>query len=97
MAPEQLRRPARHEDVPELDAAVALLAAWVTELASTERIDKRLLATRDDVKDLVYGRPSRLDHGWRAARCGQELRKVLDGRAVIRLVDGGRHLRLEDD
>lgn len=96
LAPEQLRRPPRHEDVPELDAAVSLLSAWVTELATAERIDKRLLATRDDVKDLVYGRPSRLDHGWRAALCGQELRKVLEGRAVVRLVDGGRHLRLED-
>ena len=97
MEPEQLRRPPRYEDVPELDAAVSLLSAWVTELATAERIDKKLLATRDDVKDLVYGRPCRLDHGWRAALCGKELRKVLDGKAVVRLVDGGRHLRLEDD
>lgn len=97
MPAEQLRRPPRHEDVPELDAAVSLLSAWVTELATAERIDKRLLATRDDVKDLVYGRPSRLDEGWRAALCGRELRKVLDGKAVVRLVDGGRHLRLEED
>jgi len=96
MAPEALRRPQRHQDVPELDAAVSLLSAWVTELATTERIDKKLLATRDDVKDLVYGRPSRLDDGWRAALCGRELRKVLDGEVVVRLVDGGRHLRLED-
>jgi len=95
--PEQVRRPPRHEDVPELDAAVALLSAWVTELATAERIDKKLLATRDDVKDLVYGRPSRLDDGWRAEHCGRELRKVLEGRAVVRLVDGGRRLRLEDD
>ncbi len=95
--PEQVRRPPRHEDQPELDAAVALLSAWVTELATAERIDKKLLATRDDVKDLVYGRPSRLDLGWRAERCGHELRKVLEGRAVVRLVDGGRRLRLEED
>jgi len=95
--PEQVRRPPRHEDLPELDAAVALLSAWVTELATADRIDKKLLATRDDVKDLVYGRPSRLDDGWRAERCGRELRKVLEGRAVVRLVDGGRRLRLEED
>jgi len=96
MAPEELRRPPRTDDVPELDAAVSLLSAWVTELATAEGIDKRLLATRDDVKDLVYGRPSRLDDGWRAALCGHDLRRVLEGRAVIRLVDGGRHLRLEN-
>ena len=97
MAAEQLRRPPRHDEAPELDAAVSLLSAWVTELATAERLDKKLLATRDDVKDLVYGRPSRLDHGWRASLAGHELRKVLEGRAVVRLVDGGRHLRLEDD
>ena len=97
MDPEQLRRPPRYEEVPELDAAVSLLSAWVTELATAERIDKKLLATRDDVKDLVYGRPCRLDRGWRAELCGTELRKVLDGKAVVRLVDGGRHLRLADD
>ncbi|MFM8304595.1 MAG: ribonuclease D [Actinomycetota bacterium] len=97
MDPAQVRRPPRYEDVPELDAAVSLLSAWVTELATAQRIDKKLLATRDDVKDLVYGRPGRLDDGWRAALCGRELRKVLDGKAVVRLVDGGRHLRLEDD
>jgi ribonuclease D len=93
--PELLRRPPKHEELPELDAAVSLLSAWVTELATTERIDKKLLATRDDVKDLVYGRPCRLDQGWRATLCGQGLRKVLSGDAVVRLVDGGRHLRLE--
>ncbi len=91
----ELRRPPRRDDVPELDAAVALLAAWVSELATSERIDKRLLATRDDVKDLVYRRPSRLDDGWRAQLAGRELRRLLDGEAVIRLTDGGRHLRME--
>ena len=95
MEPDRLRRPPKHEDIPELDAAVSLLSAWVTELASSERIDKKLLGTRDDVKDLVYGRPCRLDQGWRAGLCGQGLRKVLAGEAVVRLVDGGRHLRLE--
>lgn len=97
MTPDELKRPQRRNDVPELDAAVSLLSAWVTELATAQRIDKKLLATRDDVKDLVYGRTSRLDEGWRATLCGRELRKVLEGRAVVRLVDGGRHLRLEDD
>lgn len=91
----ELRRPPRRDDVPELDAAVALLAAWVSELATSERIDKKLLATRDDVKDLVYRRPSRLDDGWRAQLAGRELRRLLDGEAVIRLTDGGRHLRME--
>ena len=49
------------------------------------------------MKALVYGRPSRLDAGWRAGRSpATGLHRLLDGEAVIRLTDGGRHLRLED-
>jgi ribonuclease D len=92
----RLRLPLRYEDRPELDAAVALLTAWVAELASRERIDKKLLATRDDITSLVYGRPSRLDDGWRATLAGNGLRRLLSGDGVLRLADGGRHLILED-
>jgi hypothetical protein len=90
-----LRLPEKYDEGPELDAAVSLLVAYVGELARAERLEKQLLATRDDVRALVYGRPGRLDEGWRAALAGQSLRKVLDGEAVIRLVDGGRHIKLE--
>ena len=82
-------------DVPDLDAAVSLLVAWVAELASAERIDRQLLATRDDVKALVHGRPSRLDEGWRSQLAGAGLHRLLSGEAVIRLADGGRRLRME--
>ncbi len=90
-----LRQPDRADDGPELDAAVSLLVAYVGELARAERIEKQLLATRDDVKALVYGRPGRLDSGWRASLAGETLRRILDGDAVIRLVDGGRHIQME--
>jgi ribonuclease D len=96
MPPSALRLPEKYDDGPELDAAVSLLVAYVAELARAERIEKQLVATRDDVKALVYGRPSRLDEGWRAALAGKGLRKLLDGEAVIRLVDGGRHIQLEE-
>jgi ribonuclease D len=96
MTKAELRRPARFDDAPEFGAAVALLVAWVAEVAASEQIDRQLLATGDDVKALVYGRPSRLDTGWRAALAGGSLRRLLDGAAVVRLVDGGRHIRLED-
>jgi ribonuclease D len=93
---DRLRLPEKFDDGPELDAAVALLVAYVAELARAERVEKQLLATRDDVKALVYGRPSRLDAGWRAQIAGDQLHRLLDGQAVIRLTDKGRHLRLED-
>jgi ribonuclease D len=96
MPASSLRMPDKPEDGPEMEAAVALLVAYVAELARSQRIEKQLLATRDDVKALVYGRSGRLDSGWRAEVAGAGLRRLLDGEAVIRLTDRGRHLRLED-
>jgi ribonuclease D len=95
MPNQTLRVPEKYDDGPELDAAVALLAAYVAELARAQRLEKQLLATRDDVKALVHGRPSRLDSGWRAEVAGDALHRLLDGQAVIRLTDG-RRLTLED-
>ena len=95
MPASDLRLPEKFDEGPELDAAVSLLVAYVAELARAERIEKQLVATRDDVKALVYGRPGRLDEGWRAALAGAGLHKLLDGEAVIRLVDGGRRIQLE--
>ena len=90
-----LRVPPRLDDDPALDAAAGLLTAWTGQVAAAERIEPRLLATRDDVKAVVNGRPSRLDQGWRADVIGDRLRELLQGDAVLRLVDGGRRLRLE--
>jgi len=95
MPKQRLRVPEKFDDGPELDAAVALLVAYVAELARAERLEKQLLATRDDVKALVYGRPSRLDDGWRAEIAGAALHRLLEGEAVIRPTDRGRRLRLE--
>src|SRR5258708_29713276 len=52
MPREQLRLPEKYDDGPELDAAVALLVAYIAELARAERLEKQLLATREDVRAL---------------------------------------------
>ncbi len=96
MPTSELRMPEKLDDGPELEAAVALVVAYIAELARSQRIERQLLATRDDVKALVNGRPSRLDSGWRREVAGDRLHRLLDGEAVIRLTDGGRHLRLEE-
>jgi ribonuclease D len=96
MPSSELRLPEKLDDGPELEAAVALVVAYVAELARSKRIERQLLATRDDVKALVNGRPSRLDTGWRREVAGDRLHRLLDGKAVIRLTDGGRHLTLEE-
>ena len=91
----ELRVPPKFQDDAALDAAVGLLSAWTGQVASGEGIDARLLATRDDVRALVNGRPSRLDGGWRGAIVGDRIRDLLAGDSVLRLVDGGRRVQLE--
>jgi ribonuclease D len=91
----ELRSPPKHGDDSGLDAAVGLLTGWAAQVASGERVDARLLATRDDVKALVNGRPSRLDDGWRAEMLGRDLHALVHGDAVVRLVEGGRRLQVE--
>jgi ribonuclease D len=90
-----LRSPPRHGDDSALDAAVGLLTGWAAQVASGEKVDARLLATRDDVKALINGRPSRLDDGWRAAMLGDDLHALVNGDAIVRLVEGGRRLQVE--
>lgn len=46
--------------------AVALVSAFVGDLAHRQKIDKVLLATREDLELLLAGIPSRLDSSWRA-------------------------------
>lgn len=90
-----LRQPPKHSgDDPALDAAVALLAAWTGQVAGAEGVESRLLATRDDVRALVNGRPGRLDAGWRAEMVGDRVRHLMSGEAVLRLVDGGRRVEI---
>ena len=95
MSPSDLKLPPKHSADPSLDAASGLLTGWTSQVAENERIDPRLLATRDDVKALVNERPSRLDNGWRAKMVGDDLRALLNGESVLRFIDGGSKLSLE--
>jgi ribonuclease D len=91
----ELRSPPKHGDDAGLDAAVGILNGWAAQIATGEQVDARLLATREDVKALVNGRPGRLDDGWRAAMVGDDLHALVAGEAVVRLVGGGKRLQLE--
>ena len=91
----EMRFPPKHSDTAALDAAVGLLTGWAAQVASGQQIDPRLLATREDVRALVNGRLGRLDDGWRAEMLGRDLHALVEGRAVLRLVDGGKRLRFE--
>jgi ribonuclease D len=95
MPRDQLRLPPKLDDDAALDAAIALLSAWSAQQAAAAQIEPRLLATRDDVRAKVNGRPGRLDEGWRADMVGDRISELIDGRAVLRLVEGGRSVKLE--
>ena len=85
------------DDVPrEMRAAVALLMAWIVQVARDERVDPTLLATRSDVAALVRGEPEgRLSKGWRAEMVAEPARALIEGRASLAF-DGTDRLVIED-
>jgi ribonuclease D len=85
------------DDVPkEMRAAVALLMAWVAQLARDERVDAALLATRADLASYLRGDPaSRLAGGWRSVMVAEPIRAIVEGRAVLAF-DGEGRLLLEE-
>lgn len=83
-APE--RRPGDNRDVR---AAVALVTAWVNQIARIEQLDPTLLATRADIEALVRGDgEGRLSSGWRSEMVGGPVSKLLSGDASLALEKG---------
>lgn len=68
--------------------AVSLVSAWVADLAAKERLDKALLATRDDVENLLSGSFSRLSTGWRADLLKDVPTKLATGELGLALTPG---------
>ena len=78
----------------DLRPAVALVSAWVSQVAKTERVDTAILATRSDLVELLAEDPgARLLHGWRSELLGDGITRLLDGSAALTF-DKGRGLRL---
>lgn len=79
-----------------LRPAITLVSAWVSELARQERIDTALLGTRGDIIALLRNDPeARLATGWRAELLGDNITRLVDGRAGLTF-DGRGGLRLID-
>lgn len=85
------------DDVPkELRAAVALLLAWIAQLARDQRVDAAVLATRGDLAAYLRGDPdAKVATGWRAAMVAEPIRALVEGRAALAF-DGTAHLVLEE-
>lgn len=79
----------------ELRPALALLAAWVSQLGRDQCIDAGLLATRNDLTAFLTGDPcSRLASGWREELVGRPARRLVDGELALAF-DGKGGLVLE--
>jgi len=92
--------PAPPESVEELERskrpALTLVSAWISQVARSSRIDTALLATRADLIAVLRDDPdARLANGWRAELLGDDIARLVDGRAAITF-DGAGSLKLID-
>ena len=83
------RSPRRNNDTRDLRPAVALVAAWVNQMARDRELDPALLATRADVEALVRGDDdARLASGWRSDLVGGPIRRLVAGDAALAFEGG---------
>ena len=76
--------------------ALTLVSAWISQVARASRIDTALLATRADLVAMLRNDPqARLASGWRAELLGDDITRLVDGRAAITF-DGQGGLKLID-
>ncbi len=79
----------------DMNAAVALVSAWLAQMSRTLRIEASQLATRADVGAFLNeDADARLAHGWRARLLGEPIRQLLDGNYALAF-DGKGGLALE--
>ncbi|HEV2071008.1 MAG TPA: ribonuclease D [Acidimicrobiales bacterium] len=95
-APETVLAFPRRDDLDrELRPALALLAAWVSQLGRELRLDAGLLATRSDLTAFLHRDPdARLATGWRAELVGGPAERLVAGELALAF-DGTGALLLE--
>lgn len=95
MPDDECHQPRRDDVDRRHRPAVALLAAWVSQLARDQRIDAGLLATRSDLVAFLNGDPdARLAGGWRQELVGRPARRLVEGELALAF-DGHGGLALE--
>ncbi len=78
----------------DLRPAIALISAWVSQVAKSEKIDTSILATRADLVALLSADPAaRLARGWRSELLGEGINHLLSGTAALTF-ERGSGLRL---
>lgn len=89
-APPPVDEPSSAQLDRDLRPAVALVSAWVSQLARDLELDTTLLATRGDLEALLRGDDdARLATGWRGQLVGEPIRRLVDGEAALAFAGGG--------
>jgi ribonuclease D len=79
----------------DLRAAVALVTAYIYQLARDVELDPSLLGTRNDIEALISGdMNSKLAKGWRGEVVGEVIKKILTGKVSL-VFDGDNRILLE--
>ena len=74
----------------DLRPAIALISAWIAQLARDLELDASILATRGDIEALLRGDDNaRLATGWRDELAGQPVRSLLEGGAAVAFAGNG--------
>ncbi len=87
---DDLRLPPDAAESRASQAAVAVCAGLVRQIADELQFDQSLLAARVDIAQLVVGEPSRLDRGWRGDIAGGPIRRLLAGEVAAAFDPDGR-------
>ena len=90
-APTPATPPSADDLERNLRPAVALISAWISQLARDESIDTALLATRADLVAFLRGdHDARLANGWRAELLGDGIRSLIAGESGLTFDGQGR-------
>ncbi|MDE0194882.1 MAG: HRDC domain-containing protein [bacterium] len=94
-SPPRVPRRTKGPDRSHLQPVVALVSAWLSQVARDDDLDPALVATRADLTSFLDGEPdARLAGGWRYERYGSRVEELLAGNAAVALEPDGK-LRLE--
>ena len=89
--PPQVPRKPKGPDRSHLQPVVALVSAWLSQVARDDDLDPALVATRADLTSFLEGEPgARLASGWRYERYGSRVEELVTGRAAVALEAEGK-------
>jgi ribonuclease D len=78
----------RQRPAAEVESVLDLMYAMLRVISDRSGVATQLIATRDDLQDLVSGKSGRLSEGWRAELAGKPLTRLLEGEVGLTVKNG---------